>query len=110
VDNVGIILDLNALAARSGLALSNVDVLSSSQTGSSGASQTSDGSLPAGGESPVGYVDLSLSAKGTYPALQGFMRGIEQSARLLDVRDLVVKGSDTGVYTYQMTIRLYWLR
>lgn len=110
VDNVGIILDLNALAARSGLALSNVDVLSSSQQAGSSAGQSANGSLPAGGTSPVGSVDLSLSAIGTYSALQNFVRGIEQSARLLDVRDLVVKGSDTGVYTYQMTIRLYWLR
>ena len=38
------------------------------------------------------------------------MAGIEKSLRLLDVQDLVVKGSDTGVYTYQMHIRFYWLR
>lgn len=99
VDNVGLILDLNALAAHSGLALSNIDVTTN-------AADTS----PAAGASPVGSVDLSLSAVGTYTALQNFLQGIEKSRRLLDVRDLSVKGSDTGVYTYQMTLRLYWLR
>ena len=106
VDNVGLILDLNALAARSGLSLSNVDVANSSSNGSN-ASGAAAGS---GATSPVGSVDLSLSAVGTYSALEAFLAGIESSARLLDVRDLAVKGSSTGVYVYQMTIRLYWLR
>lgn len=107
VDNVGLILDLNALAARSGLSLSNIDVVSNV---ASAANASMNQGLPAAGASPVGSVDLTLSAVGTYPALQAFLVGVERSARLLDVRDVVVKGSDTGVYNYQMALRLYWLR
>ena len=107
VDNVGLILDLNALAARSGLSLSNIDVVSNI----AGAAKTAmNQGLPAARANPVGSVDLTLSAVGTYPALQAFLVGVERSARLLDVRDVVVKGSDTGVYNYQMALRLYWLR
>ena len=95
VDNVHVILDLNALAARSQLSIANIDVM------------TGNSSSPSG--NPVGSVDLSLTASGTFSALQTFLSGVEKSARLLDVQNLVVKGSDTGVYTYQMTIRLYWL-
>lgn len=114
VDNVGLILDLNALAARSGLSVSNIDVVthssaSSASTGSN-ASAMVPGTLPAGNPNPVNSVDLSLSAVSTFSAFQDFLIGIEKSARLLDISDLVVKGSDTGVYTYQMTVRLYWLR
>ncbi len=116
VNNVGLTLDINALAARSGLALSNVDVATAATSG--GASGTASGGTPSlapdgsvdGAGNPVGSVDLSLSAVGTYAALQTFLTGIEHSARLLDVRDLLVSGSNTGVYTYQMTMRLYWLR
>ncbi|MHB1769852.1 MAG: hypothetical protein ACYCPH_02095 [Minisyncoccota bacterium] len=104
VDNVGIILDLNALAARSGLSLSNIDVRSTANS-----SGTASGAVP-GSANPVDSVDLSLSGSGTYTAFQAFLSGVEKSQRLLDVRDLVVKGSDTGIYTYQMTLRLYWLR
>lgn len=104
VDNVGLILNLNALAARSGLALSNIDVLTNSVV-----SKPNAGTAPAM-TNPVGSVNLTLSAIGTYTALQTFLRGVERSERLLDVRELVVKGSDTGVYTYQMKITLYWLR
>jgi|SRR3989344_3128052 len=106
VDNVGLILDLNALAARSGLALSNIDVLA----GPSSSGSTNQGALPDATANPVGSVDLSLTAVGTYTALQTFLRGVETSERLLDVQELLVKGSDTGVYTYQMKISLYWLR
>lgn len=104
VDNVGLILDLNALAAKSGLALSNVDVAVSAPEA------PRNGAIPAKGTDPVGSVDLSLAAVGTFSALQQFLAGVERSQRLLDVRELNVRGSETGVYNYQMAIRLYWLR
>ncbi len=105
VDNVGLILDLNALAARSGISLSNVDVVANSSA------DTAVGeTLPASGMKSTSSVDISLSAIGTYAAFQSFLVGIEKSERLLDVQDIVVKGSETGVYIYQMTLRLYWLR
>jgi Tfp pilus assembly protein PilO len=103
VDNVHLILDLNALAARSGLSLSNVGVT----TNASAAGATGASSLA--GTSAVGSVDLALSAVGTYSALQTFLSGVERSARLLDVQDISATGSDTGVYTYQMKMRIYWL-
>lgn len=110
VDNVGLILNLNAIAARSGLSLSNVDVItgggnSTTQNTTAAAGATSKSA----GSGPVSSVDLSLSAMGSYTALQSFLRDVEQSERLLDVKDIVVKGSSTGVYTYQVTLRLYWL-
>jgi len=101
VDNVGLILDLNALAARSGLSVANIDVAQGGANTGRGAAAAPTGR--------VGSVDLSLTASGTFSALQSFLWGIERSARLLDLRDLVVRGSDSGVYTYQMTLRLYWL-
>ncbi len=117
VDNIGLILDINALAARSGISLANIDVVKSNYggTGNNAKATVSSGAPPAGAlpvarTNSVGSIDLSLSAVGTYAALQAFLTGIERSARLLDVRDITVKGSDTGVYSYQMTVRLYWLR
>jgi hypothetical protein len=103
---VGLILDLDALAARSGLTLSSIDV--SQATPSDVGGSASDSGTPTA--SPVGQVDLTLSAVGTYSALKSFLAGVESSERLLDVRQLEVKGSNTGVYTYNMLIRLYWLR
>jgi Tfp pilus assembly protein PilO len=106
VDNVGLILNLNALAARSGLSLSNIDVTTNT---ASSASASPTGAIRTASVDPVSSVDLSLSAIGTYAALQNFLKNMEQSQRLLDVRDLTVNGSGTGVYNYQMKLRLYWL-
>ncbi|MFI5260514.1 MAG: hypothetical protein ACHQU0_01845 [Candidatus Paceibacteria bacterium] len=104
VDNVGLTLDLSALAVRSKLVVGNIDVVADSQsTGGAAASA-------AVAANPVGSVDLSLTVTGSFDSLQTFLSGVERSQRLLDVRDIVVKGSDTGIYTYQMTLRLYWLR
>ncbi len=110
VDNVGLILDINALAARSGLSLANIDVVKNNSDSAGRNASESAGTLPVARMNPVSSVDLSLSAAGTYTALQSFLIGIEKSARLLDVRDIIVKGSNTGVYNYDMTVRLYWLR
>ena len=107
VDNVELILSLNALAARSGLSLSNIDVTTNTQSTSA---TPAVGAMSVSTTNPVSSVDVSLSAVGTYSALQTFLAGVERSERLLDVRDIVVKSSDTGVYNYQMTLRLYWLQ
>jgi len=107
VDNVRIILDLNALAARSGLSLSGISVAPNANSASSG---TASEALPTTGTNPVSSVDISLSAVGTYTALQNFLQGVERSARILDVQSITVAGSDTGVYSYGMTLRLYWLQ
>jgi len=52
VDNVGLILDLNALAARSKLLVGNIDVVANSQSAASSAA------LGTAAKNPVGSVDL----------------------------------------------------
>lgn len=101
VDNVGLILDLNALAARSGVSLSNIDVASDTAPSAS---------VPTSRTNPLSSVDLALTVIGSYQGFQAFLSGVEKSQRLLDVRDITIKGSDTGVYNYQMKLRLYWLQ
>lgn len=112
VDNVGLILSLNTLAARSGLSLSNINVANQANASAgSGNPPTSAAAVAAAaGGNPIGSVDLSLSAVGTYTALKTFLNGIEKSERLLNVQDLSIAGSDTGVYVYKITLRIYWLR
>ncbi len=108
VDNVGLILDLTALASRSGLSLSNIDVTKNSIASSD--DPLISGALPTARTNLTGSIDLSLSAVGTYGALQAFLTEVEKSTRLLDVQDIDVKGSDTGVYNYKMKLRIFWLR
>ncbi len=101
-DNVRLILDLDRIAGDSGLQVSGINVVTGTASGSSGGA-----SIPA--SSPVSSIDLSLSAVGDYTAFQTFLSSVERSLRLLDVRSISIQGSDTGIYTYQVTLRLYWL-
>lgn len=113
VDNVQLILDLDALAARSGLRLGNF------QTTESGRGHTAAGG-PVGADGtpimlnesslPTDSVDLSMSASGSYASMRAFLAGVETSLRPLDLIEFSVSDSNTGVYNYQMTFRLYWLR
>lgn len=104
VDNVQLILDLNSLASRSGITLSNFDIAASpeEQKGGDTLALASDGSIES--------LDLSVSATGNYASFKSFLTGVEWSLRPLDIIDLSIDDSNTGVYTYNITFRIYWLR
>jgi hypothetical protein len=112
VDNVQLILDLNALAARSGMTLSDFDTNNQSD----GTTDTSQGqalgadSMGLVSSSPIDSLDLTFQAAGTYSSFRTFLDGIEGSLRQLDVVSVDLQKTDTGVYTYTVTARIYWLR
>lgn len=123
VDNVQLIVDLNSLAARSGVQLSQFDI---AEGGSNAAAETAaptagtpmgaaplaptNAPLALQSSEPTDSLELSVSATGSYAAFRTFLTGVEQSLRPLDVIELSVQDSETGVYTYDITFRLYWLR
>ena len=89
VDDVQLILDLNALAARSGVTLSNFNI----QDKDDGSNDSGSDQLALAGGSPVESIDISMSALGSYDSFRTFLSGIEQSLRPLDVVKLDVKDS-----------------
>jgi hypothetical protein len=127
VDNIQLILDLNALASRSGISLSGFTIQSTaatSQTAAPAASSASAtqakgttapvsataSSVPVQSTSLLGSITLSVTAMGTYPAFQTFLAATEQSLRPLDITQLTLKDATNGVYSYTITYRIYWLQ
>jgi hypothetical protein len=114
VDNVQLILDMDALAARSGITLSdfNIDDASSGSTDPTQAAPSAPGApaLSLMSSSAVDSINLTFKATGTYTSFRTFLAAIENSLRPLDIVDLSVDESATGVYTYNVTVRIYWLR
>lgn len=108
VDNVQLILDLNALAARSNVSLGNFNVtlptdeLAPLAGGGTAAPLTPTGSL-------VDHTDVPITATGTYQSFRVFMSALENSLRPLDMQSVKVSESKTGVYTFDFVIRIYWL-
>ena len=116
VDNVQLIVDLNSLAARSGIILSDFTITGGAET----AEEIEGGApvAPAEGSEELALtrgerydsLELSVSATGSYAAFRTFLTGVEQSLRPLDIVELTVSDSATSVYTYDITFRIYWLR
>jgi hypothetical protein len=107
VNNVQLILDLNSLAQKSGLQISNFAVGNAPQSSSDSSSDSGQGPQST---SNVSSLTITLSAAGTYQAFKTFLAASEQSLRQMDVTTLQVANSDTGVYTYSITYRIYWLQ
>jgi Tfp pilus assembly protein PilO len=119
VDNIGLILELDNLAGRYGLALQNVDVSTpSTQTPTA---KTAVGPLA---DSSQAYSSLTLtfSTQGAYDNFVQFMNDLQSSLRIVDVVSLTVNPvattgnathagvADQPLYTYQITLRTYWLK
>jgi len=105
VDNVQMVLDLNALASRSGILLSNFKIVENTVPVGR---VTIEGASAAPSKS-IDSLDLTVTATGTYSAFRTFLYGIEHSLRPLDITQIAVSNSENGVYTYDMTLRIYWL-
>lgn len=103
VNNVQVILDLDNLAKRSGLQLQKINPINP-------VAASTIGPGAGAGDTPLGSVDISMTVTGSYDAFRAFLSGVEGSLRLLDVRQLSITGSDKHIYSYDMIIRLYWLR
>lgn len=109
VDNVQLILDLDALAARSNMTLSSFDIDASKVANGNGSTDASALALSSG--SPIDSLELTVTASGTYAQFRSFLAGIEQSLRPMDVVSIAVAdgGTTNGSHKYTMTIRIYWL-
>lgn len=124
VDNVRLILDLDSLAGRYRLGLQNVDVSGSS--GQSGTkNQTAIGAISASSQK-YDSLTLKFTTHGTYNSFIQFMTDLESSLRVVDLVALSISSNTVAVasgptggrasgfsepqYTYDITLRTYWLK
>jgi Tfp pilus assembly protein PilO len=105
VDNIRLIIDVNNIAARHNLSLSNVELgsVSNSPQAASAASAGPSGSA-------VGSVDVGFSVTASYSDMLAFLEDLEHSLRLIDVEKLGFTAAPGDLNTYTFTIRTYWLQ
>lgn len=118
VDNVRLILDLDNMAARRGLAIENVVVGNPAGVPERGAV----GAIGSG-RSKYDSLTLKFSTSGTYTDFVSFMHDLETDLRVVDVTGLSIART-TGsrvpfaqsgapaepVFRYDLSIRTYWLK
>ncbi len=105
IDNIRFIIDINNIAARRNLTLSNVSL------GSVSDSKGARSALAVGQSTdPVGSATVSFSLTASYDDCLAFLQDLEHSLRLVDIQTLDFKPAGTGdKYSVSMTIKTYWL-
>lgn len=102
IDNVRLILDLDAMASKYGMRVRNVTIESDNAR--------SDRGAVGDDEKPYESVILSFSVSGTYDTFRLFLSDLERSLRLADVVALSFSANESGLYTYTVSIKTYWLK
>jgi len=110
VNNIQLILDLDDLADRTGVTLSNFNVGSTEEGSATAGSGDAGGSLALDTTEAVESLDITVTAEGSYTAFRAFLEAAEKSLRILDLTSINVSPSETGVYAYDITFRIYWLK
>ena len=116
VDNIRLIIDLNNVAAKHGMSLQNIKAIapSVSATGQTtpliapGTSQS--GGMAAISIPTLDSVTISFSVTAPYLQFVSFMQDLEANLRIMDVTHLSMTASETGIYTFQVEMKTYWLR
>ncbi|MDP2648620.1 MAG: type 4a pilus biogenesis protein PilO [bacterium] len=117
VDNIGLILDLDNLARRHGLALENVYTSTPSNVSSASTPISAIG----GSGKKYDSLTLKFSTNGTYDNFLKFLADLEASLRIVEITSLSLAagdatqaasagGASAPVYQYDITLRTYWLK
>lgn len=105
VDNIRLIIDINNIAARHNLSLSNVAL----GTVGDAASERSAAAVGASGDR-IGSVTVGFAVSASYEDLLAFLADVEHSLRIVDVEALSFGTTGEGLPNYGFTIRTYWLQ
>ena len=123
VDNIRLIIDIDGIASKYGMKLTNVKYDTSTKTASaSGVPQPIQGSGTdlLAQTKPYGSFDLEFSTKGSYANFTSFVKDLEKSLRIVDVNSVSFSSTEgdistgsTGAsapYKYDFKIKTYWLK
>jgi|SRR3989344_1599859 len=111
VDNVRLVLDLDNLAIRHGMALQNVVISNAAAGEKSGNDVATIDVLGRAYDS----LTLAFSTEGSYADFTAFLLDLENSLRIVDLVSLKLDpGAETArgepMYRYAITLRTYWLK
>ena len=102
VDNVRLILDLDAMASKYGMRVRDVNI--------GGDSSRTEAESIGSDDSAYESVVLSFTVSGTYTTFRQFLTDLEKSLRLVDVVGLAFNASETGIYNFTFHVKTYWLK
>ena len=103
VDNIRLIIDINNIAGRHGLTLSNVSL------GDVGGSVAGKPTVGGAASAQVGTVSVGFAVATNYDTFLAFLQDLEHSLRLVDVTKITYTPGQAGADNYAIDIKTYWL-
>lgn len=110
VDNIRLVIDLNSVALRHGLALKGINAsASASASPNSQNMQAGMGQINTP-KHQLDIVTVSFGLSAPYQQFISFLQDLESSLRILDVSGISVTSNENGVYDWRIELKTYWLR
>lgn len=105
VDNVRLVRDINNIAKDSAIVIRGIAISGDISN------QEEDSRVVDNSGKNYGVIQLSFSFSADYASMKRFLKELENSLRLVDIRTLSVTASQVDdVYSYSLTLDTYWLR
>ena len=103
VDTVNLAMNFDSIAARYGISIKSIRTIDTKV-------DTGTTVIQAVSKKPYQAVTVSFSFISTYANFRKFMRDIEQSLRIIDVKSVSFQTTESGIYEFQVSVQTYWLR
>lgn len=103
IDNVRLIMEIDALAKDHGLSVKNLSVKEDAKPSESGKIVGPD-------TSEYSSVTLDFLVPASYEDFQVFLADLEKSLRLVDVIAINFRGTSSDFDEYKVSIKTYWLK
>ena len=103
VDTVSLAKDFDTIASRYGISMQGIQVDTSRDQNSTTIIQSSTSAA-------YEKVTITFTIVSSYQSFRNFLNDIERSLRIIDIRSLSFRSTDSGLYEYSITIDTYWLK
>ncbi len=115
VDNVRLILEIESIASRYGMVMSEVQIKDQSAPSNASASFDSAGTPQLRGTTDtLGTTNLSFTVAAPYGTFLQFLRDVEKSLRVVDVTSLHFSPAEEAkavdFYDFNVSLQTYWLK
>jgi Tfp pilus assembly protein PilO len=101
IDNIRLLLDINGIADDFGMQVQSFSF--------SGASGVAAPDTTVARATPYQSVVMGFSVSASYEDFLVFLKALERSLRIVDVTDISIASASGDVYTYNLSLRTYWL-
>lgn len=117
VDNVRLIIDINNIAKKYGIAIQNFEITASedSQKDVKVVNSEFEGVIDSANieyadTSKVGVISFTFSVSAQYDVFIDFLKDLEEALRIVDIRSVDISAGDDVFYNYRVTLETYWLK